>query len=385
MFMQILLSLLTAFFIGFLITPVVIFFSKKNNITDAPGGRKIHFGFIPSMGGVGIMVATFISLLIWMNQYEMIETRYIIASLVLIFFVGLRDDLVELSALQKIIGQVVAGFFIVIMSDIRISSLYGFLGVEELPLYLSYLVTFIVLLALTNSFNLIDGVDGLAATLSIITLIFLGIWFYQANLLGYSLIVFTLIGAVLSFLVFNWHPAKIFMGDTGSLSIGFSLAVLIILFIEENGQMSNSFAWKFNAPIATGIALMIIPVYDTVRIMTKRILNGKSPLTPDKSHVHHFLLRMGFRHNEVVYILATLKIAFILLVVGMREFSEYHVLPVILTAAIALGTFMDYRAIGLLRKHSKSLASDYSSEKHAVKRKPKIATKILKNVNLTKN
>ncbi len=384
--MEILLSLVTAFFIGFLITPIVIFFSKRNNITVAPGGRKIHYGFIPSMGGIAIMLATFVSILIWMNQYELIGTRYIIASLILIFFVGLRDDLVELSAVQKIVGQVVAGFFIVIMSDIRISSLYGFLGVGELPLYVSYFLSFIVLLALTNSFNLIDGVDGLAATLSIITLLFLGLWFYNVGHMGYSLIIFTLVGAILSFLVFNWHPAKIFMGDTGSLCIGFSLAVLIILFIEENGKLSASLPWKFNAPISTGIALMIIPIYDTIRIMTKRIINGKSPLAPDKSHVHHFLLRMGFQHNEVVYLLGALKIAFILLAIGMQGFSEYQVLPVVLILAIFLGTFMDYHAIRLIKKHSKSFSEDFTTpEKSTVKRKPKIASKILKNVRLTKN
>ena len=187
------------------------------------------------------------------------------------------------------------------MADIRLTSLYGFFGIYEIPLWISYGISFFTILVLTNSFNLIDGLDGLAGSISLVTFMFLGWWFLEADLTSYSVFAFILVGSVLSFLVYNWHPAKIFMGDTGSLSLGFALAVLTILFIDKNGTMANYEGWKFNAPIASGIALLIIPIYDTSRIFIKRTLKGKSPMAPDKSHVHHFLLRMGMRHEMLIW------------------------------------------------------------------------------------
>src|SRR5690606_13490159 len=232
-------------------------------------------------------------------------------------------------------------FFVIIMAYIRITSLYGFAGVYEMPYLISVTLSFALIIVLTNSFNLIDGLDGLAGTLSGIALTFLGWWFYAADMVAYSLISFTLVGGVLSFLAFNWHPAKIFMGDTGSLSLGFALTTLVILFIDTNGTMLASQGWKINAPITAGIALMIVPIYDTIRIFTKRSLKGKSPLKHDKSHVHHFLLRMGYKHNEVTLILGCIKMVFITMVMLGHYLNDHVMLPLVLSMAILLGIWLD--------------------------------------------
>jgi UDP-GlcNAc:undecaprenyl-phosphate GlcNAc-1-phosphate transferase len=353
--MDIFLSAATSFFFGFLITPVLIFLLKKGNIIDAPGGRKIHHGFVPSMGGIGIVIATFAGVFAWFSLEQLVQTRYFLVALGIMFSVGLRDDLIELSALQKLIGQCIPAFFVIIMADIRITSLYGFAGVYEMPYLISVTLSFALIIVLTNSFNLIDGLDGLAGTLSVISLTFLGWWFYAADMVAYSLISFTLVGGVLSFLAFNWHPAKIFMGDTGSLSLGFALTTLVILFIDTNGTMLASQGWKINAPITAGIALMIVPIYDTVRIFTKRSLKGKSPLKPDKSHVHHFLLRMGYRHNQVAIILGGIKLVFIMVVLLGSYLNDHVMLPIVLVFAVVLGVWLDERAVKRVKTHSKNI------------------------------
>src|SRR5690554_5767718 len=338
--MEIFLSTLTSFFFGFLITPVLIYLLKKGNVIDAPGGRRIHRGFVPSMGGVAIVLATFASIMAWFSLEQLIVTRYFLVGLGIMFSVGMRDDLIELSAMQKLIGQCIPAFFVVVMADIRFTGLYGFMGVFEIPYFASVGLTILALIILTNSFNLIDGSDGLAGILSLVGFLFLGCWFYTTGLMAYSLISFSMVGAVLSFLVFNWHPAKIFMGDTGSLSLGFALTALTILFVDTNGTMLASEGFKINAPIACGIALMIVPMYDTLRIFIKRILNGKSPFRPDKSHIHHFLLRMGFKHNEVALILGGVMLAFVALVVG-SSLNDHIMIPIVIALAVILGAWLD--------------------------------------------
>lgn len=373
--MEIFLSTLTSFFFGFLITPVLIYLLKKGNVIDAPGGRRIHRGFVPSMGGVAIVLATFTSIMAWFSFEQIVTTRYFLVGLGIMFSVGMRDDLIELSAMQKLIGQCIPAFFVVVMADIRFTSLYGFMGVFEIPYFASVGLTILALIILTNSFNLIDGSDGLAGILSLVGFLFLGCWFYTTGLMAYSLISFSMVGAVLSFLVFNWHPAKIFMGDTGSLSLGFALTALTILFVDTNGTMLASEGFKINAPIASGIALMIVPMYDTLRIFIKRILNGKSPFKPDKSHIHHFLLRMGFKHNEVALILGGIMIAFVALVVG-SSLNDHIMIPIVLAAAVILGAWLDERTLRKVKIIYKKTPSETVATTKRAHSKARISHKV---------
>lgn len=370
--MNIFLSIATSFFFGFLITPVLIMILKKINLTEVPGGRKIHLGYIPSMGGISIIMATFFGLFAWLSFEQIVQTRYFLVALGIMFSVGLRDDLIELTAFQKLIGQSIPAFFVILMADIRISGFYGFLGIYELPYFISVTISFLAILVLTNSFNLIDGSDGLAGSLSVITFTILGTWFYDAGLQAYGLISFTLVGGVLSFLVFNWHPAKIFMGDTGSLSLGFAMTVLVILFVDKNGTMAPWEGFKLQAPLAAGIAFMIVPIYDTLRIFIKRSRKGKSPLKPDKSHVHHFMLRMGLRHDQVALVLSLVKLVCISIVFVGFPLSDHILIPVIALVAVALGTWMDKKTLENVKVICKK--TPRVSEKQVLKKK-KVAGK----------
>ncbi|MEN2283890.1 MraY family glycosyltransferase [Algoriphagus sp. SE2] len=344
------LSILTAFSVGLLVTPILISFLKKLKIGDTPGGRKIHKSFVPSMGGIGFFIAAFTSFGIWAWQFPLPDITYILGGIVLMFFVGLRDDIVELRASRKLLGQLLAVILIVVVADIRIKTFHGFLGIGDLNIAFSYIFTGIVLLALTNGFNLVDGLDGLAGTIAIISLSCLGGWFYIQGIESYALISFVFLGGVLSFLVFNWHPAKIFMGDTGSLTLGFTLATLIVAFMEINEGLPEGTFLKLEPTFSMSVALMIFPLYDMARVFTRRLSQGKGPMTPDKSHVHHFLMRMGLKHNQVAVLLGMLQLMVILLVFSMSEFSDHMVLPIISLIAILLGWRLDQVTVKYVKK-----------------------------------
>jgi UDP-N-acetylmuramyl pentapeptide phosphotransferase/UDP-N-acetylglucosamine-1-phosphate transferase len=348
--MNFLLATLTSFSVGFLLTPIVISVLKKAKIGDNPGGRKIHKKFTPSMGGIAFMSATYIALAIWGWQFPLPDIRFLLGAIALMFFVGFRDDMVELKASQKILGQLVAVLLVIVAGDIRIKEFHGFLGIDQLPLVFSYFFSAFVLLALTNAFNLIDGLDGLAGTVAVISLSLLGVWFYVQGLESLAVLSFTLLGGVLSFLVYNWHPAKIFMGDTGSLALGFSLGSLIIAFMEYNSALAEGAFLKFESSFTIGIVLMIYPLYDMARVFTKRLSKGKHPMSADKSHVHHFLMRSGLKHNQVALILGFVQLVLIGLVISLSNYSDNIVLPILSGVVLVLGSRLDVLTIKSIRK-----------------------------------
>jgi UDP-GlcNAc:undecaprenyl-phosphate/decaprenyl-phosphate GlcNAc-1-phosphate transferase len=348
--MYYLLAILTSFSVAFLTTPIVISILRKAKIGDAPGGRKIHKKFTPSMGGIAFVISTFVAIGIWGWQFPLPDIRYLLGAIALMFFVGLRDDLVELKAKHKILGQLVAVLLVVVAGDIRIAHFHGFLGVGELPVLISYFFSSFVLLALTNAFNLIDGLDGLASSIALISLSLLGGWFYFQGLESLTVLSVTLIGGILAFLIFNWHPAKIFMGDTGSLTLGFALGSLVIAFINYNSELPLGSPLRFEPVFTSGIVLMIYPLYDMARVFTRRISQGKHPMTADKSHVHHFLVRMGFRHDQVTFLLASIQVSIIGLVFLLRDFSDNLLLPLISVLVIGIGYRLDLITLKKVKK-----------------------------------
>lgn len=380
--MDVVLIILISFLTGLLIFPVLIKLLVKVNITDNPGGRRIHKIKTPSMGGIGVILATFSSILILMDLYQIAELRFVFGGLLLMFFVGLRDDMVNLSALQKLGAQVVAALMVIVMADIRITGLYGFMGVYELPLYSSYGLTLITIIGLTNAFNLIDGLDGLAGSISLVSFAFLGWWFYSIEYFAFSMFSFAIVGGVFSFLIFNWHPAKIFMGDTGSLSIGFALGLLTVLFIDTNGNMYGMENINFSAPIASALALLIIPIYDTTRVFIKRAAKGKSPMSPDKSHIHHFLMRMGLGHDQVTILLIGVKVLFIGLIFLMKDLPDSIAIPIVVVVAVLIGLRLDSAT---LKRVKKIHAQAPPVLLKRVKKKPVIQPKVLSKMKVNDN
>ncbi len=351
---QIFLVIGTSFLLTFLMFPVFIKFFKRRNFLDDPGGRKIHTVQTPAMGGLPIFIGFAISILIWAPFEVLGEIKYVVSAISIMFIIGFRDDLINLRAYQKLIGQISAALIIITVCDIRFTSLYNLFGLESIPLAVSYLLSLFTIIVITNAYNLIDGIDGLSGSVGIIASLFFGIFFFLNDQIGFALISLSLFGALLAFLNYNWAPSKIFMGDTGSLFIGFFLSIVTIKFIDLNHSISGS-EFAFGGSIGTAVAILILPLADTFRVFVKRVLRGKSPMHPDRTHVHHILLRLGCNHAQATGILVTVNIIFVLLALVLKDFSDAVVIPSILITVVALGTILDLIFKSAIEKRKEEL------------------------------
>ena len=332
---------ITSFVICFLIIPVIIKYSLKKNLLDIPGRRKIHKKVTPSMGGIAIFCAFFISSLIWIELSSWNQIKWILVALFVIFIIGVRDDLIPLRAYLKLIGQIFAASLLVFFFDLRIDSFYGVLGIEDLPDGLSYILTIFTIIIITNSFNLIDGLDGLAGSIAIIACFCFGTWFYLIGDLTFAILSYTMLGAILAFLIFNWEPSEVFMGDTGALVIGMLLAIFAIHFMNVNYALPVDAPYRFLSTIATAACLLIIPLVDTSRIIILRLLKGKSPFRPDKNHIHHAIMRLGKSHSQTSIILAGTHLFYISMALVLHDLSERYVLFAVVGVSVGLSVTID--------------------------------------------
>lgn len=342
----------TSFVICFLIIPVIIKYSIEKNLVDIPGRRKIHKKITPSMGGIAIFLGFFIATLIWVDISQWKEIRIIMIALFIVFFIGVRDDLVPLRPFMKLLGQVMAGSLLIALFDLRLKSFYGLLGIYDIPLVISYGITLFTIIVITNSFNLIDGLDGLAGTIACISLLAFGISFYLGGDMIFSIISFCMLGAIVSFLFFNWEPSEIFMGDTGALVIGMMLAIVSIHFIDFHFNLPADHPYKFRASIAGAVCFISIPLADTLRIFILRLMRKQSPFTPDKSHIHHNIMRLGFSHGKSTILLGLIQVGFITLALFTRGLSDNYVLLGILILCIILSIILDRAIQGRVTKEN---------------------------------
>jgi UDP-GlcNAc:undecaprenyl-phosphate GlcNAc-1-phosphate transferase len=340
---------ITSFVIAFLIVPVIIKYSLQKNLVDVPGRRKIHKKVTPSMGGIAIFIGFFISTLIWTDiQEDWGHIKFILVALFVIFFIGVRDDLVPLRAMVKLMGQLMAASLLIFLFDLRIKTFFGLFGIYELPDIISYLITYLTIIVITNSFNLIDGLDGLAGTIAIVALLAFGVWFFLIGDRVFSILAFSMLGAIFAFLIFNWEPSEVFMGDTGALVIGMMLAILSIHFINTNYSLPAMTPYKFNASIGTAACIIIIPLVDTLRIVILRLSKKQSPFHPDKSHVHHAIMRLGMRHSQTTLILAAVHVFYIALALVFQNLGDPYVLSGVIIISFLLSVSLDRLIINKL-------------------------------------
>jgi UDP-GlcNAc:undecaprenyl-phosphate GlcNAc-1-phosphate transferase len=334
----------TSFVICFLVIPVIIKYSLEKNLVDIPGRRKIHKKITPSMGGIAIFLGFVIASLIWVDISQWKNIRIIMIALFIVFFIGVRDDLVPLRPFMKLLGQLMAGSLLIILFDLRLKSFYGLLGIYEIPILVSYFITLFTIIVITNSVNLIDGLDGLAGTIACIALLAFGISFFLMDDTIFAVLCFSMLGAILAFLYFNWEPSEVFMGDTGALVIGMMLSICAIHFIDLHDALPAENPYRFNAGISAAICFIIVPLADTLRIFIIRLLRKQSPFTPDKSHIHHNILRLGYSHSRATIVLGIVHLCFIGVAVSFRKMSDNYVLLGILITCTTLSLLLD-RAI----------------------------------------
>ena len=328
---NILLSAGLAFLITFFAIPVIIQVAKDKKLFDEPDERKVHKNVIPTLGGLGIFAGFIIATLMGVPSASSSELQYFAAATTVIFFLGIKDDILVLSASKKFIGQLIAAGIIIKFAGVQITNMHGLLGIYEIPHIASIVLSIFTIIVITNSFNLIDGVDGLAGSLGLLTTLVFGAYFYYAGQLAYSVMAFALAGSIIGFLIYNFSPAKIFMGDTGSLLLGLVNSILVIKFINIAGNPVSNF--PIEAAPAIGFAILMIPLFDTLRVFALRIIDRRSPFSPDRTHVHHFLLDLGLNHRMVTITCVLVNITFISMAFFMRSLGTTTVLGILLLSA----------------------------------------------------
>lgn len=305
---HLLLGFITAFILTYTIIPLIADVARRRSLYDKPNERSAHKAPTPSLGGIGIFAGMVCGVVLWTPLASFGMLQYLLAAFLLIFLIGVLDDLLPLSPYKKLGGQVLTAVILAFKAKITLSSMYGVLGIGQLPEFLSFLLSVFIFIALINAFNLIDGVNLLAGAIGLLACVFWGIWFYLADEMGLAMVALSLAGSLSAFLKFNQTPAKIFMGDTGSMLIGAVCAVLAIQFIEKNHAFSSVHYAHIQAAPAMSIAVLIVPITDTLSVVIRRILGGRSPFSADKTHLHHQLLRLGLSHEQTsgALILATI-------------------------------------------------------------------------------
>jgi len=306
-YLNILYSFLSALFISYIAIPKLIQFALKLKLLDAAGDRSSHQVSTPFFGGIAIFTGVICSLLFWADNLENIQ--FTLVSILIVFIVGLIDDLRAITAFKKLIGQILATLVLILLGDLQIDNMHGVLGIYELPIWASVSFTIFVVIVIINGFNLIDGIDGLAGGLGLISSFCFGVIALLMNQIDIALISFTLMGALLGFLKYNIFPARIFMGDTGSLVVGMILSILAINCIKY-GLVNENYSSPNVGPLLA-ISFLAIPLFDSLRVFIVRAINGNGPLTAARDHVHHTLIDLGIGHKYSSLILFAVSVIII--------------------------------------------------------------------------
>jgi len=332
--MTLLYCFITSLVIVFFTMPIFIRLMLKYHILDSSVGRKKHNGNKVNMGGIIIFLACIVSCLLAMHSYKpSCNIDYIITFLIVlccIAIVGVRDDMNTLSAKTKLIIEIIFILFICNIG-LRIDNLFGFFGIHKLPIVISYAATIFFIVVVLNAYNLIDGIDGQAATQALNVIVPLFLFFMLCIPKNYicqdcfgspilwRILLVSVGGGLIGFLFFNWEPSKVFMGDTGSITIGTIIACSMIVAMQYNGYLGSEAKIcglvAIKSKIGVVCVLFFIPFADTLRVFCDRIKRGFSPFHPDRSHIHHLFLRTGATHAKTS--LLTLTFSVTISIIGM--------------------------------------------------------------------
>lgn len=345
-YLLILVAAIFSFLVAFFAIPSIVRVAKMKGFMDNPNGRTSHEIPTPNLGGVAIFAGTIISAVLFTGITTAHELKYIIAGMMVLFFVGLKDDFYPLVAYKKFIGQTFAILIIIIPGDLRLVSLHGFFGISDISYFISIVLTLIVFLALINSFNLIDGIDGLASGIGIITSTFFGVWFILDGHLAYAVMSFILSASLTAFFYFNvfGKKNKIFLGDTGSMIIGLLLSVFAVKFLYFEDSITCNF--KFEAAPAVIFAVLIVPIIDTARVFLVRLIRGKSPFVADRNHIHHRLLDLSGSHFKTTSIIIFVNICFIILALLLQSIQ----VEILVLIVIVLASLLSYLPIYVMKR-----------------------------------
>lgn len=324
--MEIAISFAFALFLSTALVPVAIRYAPMLGLLDEPDGdRKIHVDPIPRCGGLAIIFAVLIPTLFWLSDVSALSGFFIGAAIIALS--GFVDDRYDLDYKWKFAGQII-GVAVFLLGNVEITKT-PFLGLGDLTPWISYSIMALFILGVTNAVNLSDGLDGLAAGSSLLSLGFIGYLSYVAGEMSLALIAGATMGGLLGFLRFNTHPASVFMGDAGSQFLGFVAACLAILATQSS-----------SSAVSPLLAVMVVglPILDTVAVMLMRVRDGQSPFHPDQRHIHHQFLMLGLLHYQSVAALYILNFSLLAIAYFMRfEADIYVLISYLLFCASTLG------------------------------------------------
>ncbi len=320
--MELILTI-SAFFIGFILVmisvPSILKIARAKHLFEPFEARKIHTSIVPPLGGVAIFIGFTLSAIIATDGLSFDSLKYIIASVILMFFIGLKDDLLTISPRKKLIIQIFAAIILITLANVRFTNLHGILGIHEIGFIPSVAITLLAMVVIINAFNLIDGIDGLASGLAMMSITVLGVWFYIAGQYQFAIMSFAMVGSLAGFFLYNvfGRRNKLFMGDTGSLIIGIVISALIVKFNEFNIVKTTPFA--IGAAPAVSFAIILVPLIDTLSVMSIRISNNKSPFIADNNHIHHRLLTLVNNHFIVALIIVFANVLIVALAIFLNS------------------------------------------------------------------
>ncbi len=358
-----------SYVISYRMIPLIIETVHYKKLMDHPNERSSHTRITPTLAGV----AFFASLIIGIFFIHLFETKdisfHLIAALTILFFLGLKDDLMVLSSKTKVLLQSLAIMFILVCPELRITTMHGFLGLNEIPLWFSIPFSYFIILYIINAYNLIDGIDGLAGSLGILISGIFAILFFIDHMYFYALLAIIIIGFLIPFLRFNLsNHRKIFMGDTGSMIVGFMLGVLTLrLLAMDSGQLENINIRAENVYLVS-LSILFFPMIDVIRVIIVRIMNGKGPFTADRRHMHHIFIDKGLPHLTATTTFAMSSLIAFLII----YFSNTYLSWVGLMILFVLITFVTFYLLLLLDV-------DPSARKQRKKLKKYIPPKVYEN------
>lgn len=309
---RILGSLLVSYVLVFKTIPTIIHIARSKGLLNKPDSRTSHRYSTPNMAGISIFFAFTIASFIFFKPTLFQEFRWIYLSMFIVFFAGLKDDILILSPERKLLIQFFAAISI-IYGELRITNLHNFFSIGHVDQISSVLISLVIIIAIMNAFNLIDGIDGLAAIIGIITLSTFCIWFAINGEINWAIICTSLIGGLVAFFGYNVFGLrnKTFMGDCGSLVLGLVLACIVIKFNEMNIRGESFYPYMVRSAPAIAFGILIVPLFDTIRVFIIRLKNRTSPFLADRNHIHHKIIDLGFSHLQASLILGGINIFFI--------------------------------------------------------------------------
>ena len=306
-------SLLIALIMGFVVNQ---FFSKKaliiakrKELFAEVNHRSSHSTPIPAFGGIPLFVVFVCAALTMVGVGSSHTLGFVALSAFILFMSGLKDDLIGTSARTKLLVQIGTAVLVLLNSELTVTHLSGFLGIGAIPPLLGFLISLGSIVFLVNAYNLIDGIDGLAGIVAIIAFSVFGVYYYVNDNIFLSVIMVSMIGALASFLTWNFASTKrkMFMGDTGSLVIGLLLAVNALVIVAQQ-PISPEVSFVPQNAVIFILSILVIPVLDTLRIIVIRLSNGQKPWVADRNHMHHLLLDKGLSHKQATFCLASLQV-----------------------------------------------------------------------------